>query len=218
MHGVDRGEEPVRLAAVRKKYTPRWVRHYRHGEGKKKPGDTKWREFQPHLSRVFFQLCAYCEELCKGEVEHFRPKSRFPERVYEWSNWVLACHTCNQAKLEKWPSGGYVDPCAKTAAARPEEYFRFDTKTGEILPKRGLSPTRRKKAQRMIDDLGLKKYHHLKRRVKWLRAVENVLAGDNPKDPGHKNFIRFVTSRETELSSITRQYMHERGYSFNDDG
>lgn len=31
---------------------------------------------------VFFGLCAYCEELCKDEVEHFRPKSRFPERVY----------------------------------------------------------------------------------------------------------------------------------------
>ena len=211
MHSVDRPEEPDGLGTVRKKLTPKWVGYYRHGKGKK-PGDSRWREFQPDLSRVFFDQCGYCEELCKGEVDHFRPKSRDPELVYVWSNWVLACHTCNGTKRQKWPSGGYVDPCAKTRAAQPEAYFEFDTKTGHILPKPGLSSRRRKKASQMIDDLGLNLYYHLKRRAKWLTAVEANLTRDDAADPDHGEFIRLVASRETELSSITRAFLKERGF------
>ena len=119
MHWVDRGPEPASLSQVRERYTPRWIAYYRDDVGAR-PTDSYWRDFHDDLSQVFFNLCAYCEEICRGEVDHFRPKSRFPEQVYQWSNWVLACHDCNLWKSDKWPTGGYVDPCAKTAAARPE--------------------------------------------------------------------------------------------------
>ena len=212
MHAVDRGEEPPKLKAVREKYTPKWVRYYRDGQGKK-PTDDRWRKFQPDLSEVFSTLCAYCEESCKGDVDHFGPKSRYPARVYEWSNWVLACHTCNHGKGEKWPSGGYVDPCAKTRPAQPEAYFTFDTRTGEIVPRSGLSSHRRRKAAQMIEDLGLNAYFHQKARVQWLEVVEAVLRGDDPEDPDHARFIRYVAARERGLSSITRAFLAEQGYA-----
>jgi uncharacterized protein (TIGR02646 family) len=210
MHAVDRGEEPAGLDAVRKRYTPRWVRHYRQHKGKK-PTDDHWRKFQPALSRAFSYICGYCERSCKGHVDHFRPKSRDPERVYEWSNWILACPTCNQNKGERWPSGGYVNPCARTRSAQPEAYFAFDTKTGEILPQPGLSPRRHNKASQMIADLDLNAYYHLKMRVHWLKLVETGLRGDDPEDPDHAQFIRFVAARDTELSSITRAFLTEQG-------
>ena len=184
MHTVDRGPEPSGLGSVRRRYTPRWVRHYRDGQGTK-PSDSKWRDFHTNVSGAFLNLCGYCEEMCKGEVDHFRPKSKFPERVYKWDNWVLACHTCNHKKTDHWPSRGYVDPCAKSQRACPESYFDFDTKTGEILPKSGLAAARRRRANRMIEDLGLNAYNHLKHRVQWLRFVSEALnavsSADNEK-------------------------------------
>ena len=212
MHAVDRGREPPKLKAVRKKYTPKWVRYYRDGKGKK-PSDDHWRKFQPSLTHAFSDLCGYCEELCKGHVDHFRPKSRYPHLVYQWSNWILACPTCNQSKGESWPSGGYVDPCARTPSAQPEAYFAFDTKTCEIIPQPGLSPARRKKAVQMIEDLRLNAVYHRKKRNLWLKAVEKGLRGDDPDDPDHTEFIRFVAARERELSSITRAFLAEQGYS-----
>ncbi len=174
MHWVDRGTEPPALKKVRRKHTSRWVKHYRHGQGTK-PSDDHWRDFHEDLRKAFSDLCAYCEETCKGEVDHFHPKSKFPEDVYRWSNWLFACHDCNHAKSDEWPSGGYVDPCAKTRLARPEEFFDFDWKTGEIVPKPRLSRARHKKAVTTIRDLKLNAYHKLKDRLIWVIMVGTVL-------------------------------------------
>ena len=204
MHWVDRGPEPSRLPRVRSRYTPAWIEHYRHGTGKR-PNDDKWRDFHDDLSRVFSDLCAYCEEVCRGEVDHFRPKSKFPEQVYEWSNWLFACHDCNLWKSEEWPKGGYIDPCAKSAAARPERFFDFDTDAGIIKPRAGLSPKRRQKALSMIKDLRLNAHHHVKKRLIWRRILSEVLASDAGLAP-------LLSDRKEPLSSLTRAILGEWGY------
>lgn len=211
MHWVDRGPEPDGLEAVRSQYTPRWVEYYRDGMGAR-PSDTRWLDFVSELRGVFFDLCSYCEEVTRGEVEHFRPKSRFPESVYEWSNWTLACRDCNHAKLNKWPPRGYVDPCARSRSARPENFFDFDTLTGEVIPKAGLSTTRREKAQRMIVDLRLNEHQHLKSRLLWLRVVAQGFV-DDPRDDPDRVFMELVSARTTQFSSITRAWMFEQGFS-----
>jgi uncharacterized protein (TIGR02646 family) len=211
MHAVDRGPAPAGLGAIRTRHTAAWIRYYQHGLGRK-PTDAKWRAFQPQLRQAFFDICGYCEEYCKGDVDHFRPKSLFPARVYEWSNWILACHVCNQKKSESWPTGGYVHPCATSVANCPEEHFEVDTLTAQILPKRGLSGRLRKKAKQTIDDLGLNRYFHLKRRNQWLFAVEQAISS-SPDD----EFFRRITARRTELSSLTRQFLIEKGL-FEDSG
>lgn len=213
MHNVDRGPEPAGLPSVRERYTPRWVSYYRDGSGSK-PSDSKWRDFHDKVSDVFASLCGYCEESCKGDVDHFRPKSRFPEHVYAWDNWVPACHTCNNKKSGHWPPGGYVDPCAKSKPARPESFFDFDTKTGEILPKSGITVARRRTADRMINDLGLNAYFHLKTRAQWLHLASKAL--DAQSNTNDTDLIQFLTSRKTVLSSISRAWLQEEGYTFDD--
>lgn len=217
MHRVERGPEPPQLEAVRHARTPRWVRYYLQGDGSK-PSDSRWREFQPVLSTAFSDICAYCEAFCKGDVDHFRPKSRYPEQVYVWANWVLACPVCNNKKGGSWPSGGYVDPCARSSRAQPESYFSFATKTAEIIPKENLSVSRLKKARQTIEELGLNDYHHRKRRTQWLTAVSIIVGSDTVEDAERQNFIRFVTARERELSSITRHFLVESGYSVDGGG
>ena len=212
MHWVDRGPEPGRLEDIRARYTPRWVRFYGSGAGGK-PSDTRWREFSDELADAFHGLCAYCEEPCRGEVDHFRPKSRFPALVYAWSNWLFACHDCNHAKLDKWPPAGYADPCARSRPAHPERFFTFDFLTGEILPKEGLSPARRRKAQDTIDDLRLNEWHHLRKRLVWLRLISEIIPGDPAEmtDESEEQRAHYC-SRAAPYSSITRQWLSERGH------
>lgn len=212
MHWVDRGQEPERLAEIRARYTPGWIRFYRSEAGSK-PSDSRWREFSDDLANAFHGLCAYCEERCRGEVDHFRPKSRDPELAYAWSNWLFACHDCNHAKLDKWPSLGYVDPCARTRGARPERFFSFDLLTGEILPKEGLSPSRRRKAQDTIDDLRLNERHHLKNRREWLHLISAIIPDDPAEMTADLEVDRaHFCSRSTPYSSITRRWLSEIGH------
>ena len=150
-------------------------------------------------------------------MDHFRPKSRFPESVYEWSNWIFACHDCNQAKGDKWPIEGYVDPCTVSESSRPETYFTFDTKTGEIVPLKGLDSDRWDKAQGMIDDLRLNGRHHLKERLVWIWMVSRAIADDPSEETLDIEVVRReLASRTTPWSSITRAWLVERGYSISD--
>lgn len=211
MHYVDRGPEPVALKKYRDTYTAPWVDHYERGRGTR-PNDTYWRRFHERLRAPFSGLCGYCEAECKGEVDHFRPKSVFPRRVYVWANWVFACHDCNNSKGEQWPDLGYIDPCSRIRLSRPEQFFDFDLKTGEITPKASLSRRRWERARTMIADLKLNAFHQLRRRLRWISLVSEVLEGDSEDDPGHRDFVERVSARTSPLSSITRAFLAEQSY------
>lgn len=56
------------------------------------------------LNKYYFNKCAYCEVICKAEIEHYRPKKGVKEDkthdgyywlAYEWSNLVPSCRYCN---------------------------------------------------------------------------------------------------------------------------
>ena len=215
MHWIDRGPEPIGLSEVFVKYTPRWVHAYIFSIGKKPPFDTCWSRFRGVLRVRFAGLCAYCERRTKGQVEHFRPKSKFPILVYCWSNWLLACGECNSAKLNRWPFRGYVDPCADSELERPEEYFDFETEieSGFVVPRSGLSEDRRQKAQQTIDDLGLNDLHNWESRLEWLTMFAAILP-DDPRNltADDRDNIAHFSSREVQLSSCTRAWLSKQGY------
>ena len=192
--------------------TPGWVSHYRDN-GAEKPSDSLWTRFRDCLRSRFHGICGYCEEevdQSNASVDHFMPKSKFPELVYEWSNWVFACQPCNQSKGDKWPDDSYVDPCACSPSERPENFFYFDLYTGEILPKPGLSPERRSRAWQTINDVGLNKYHHPRRRLEQIRVVRShILDFTNTQRLDVLDGIGRMACRSYELSSVTRQAINE---------
>ena len=214
MHWVDRGSEPLGLVPIRASNTLRWVRYYHCGVGRR-PTDSRWRAFHCDLSRAFQGICAYCEEFCRGEVDHFRPKSRFPKLVYDWSNWVLACHDCNRTKNDNWPSSGYVDPCADIELEFPERYFDFDTQTGEMLPMQGLNRHFHTKAHQMIGDLQLNGRHHLKKRKVMLWYLGRF--EQSVEDAKLLQELFPLASRNKPFSSLTRAWLLERGYAIDAD-
>lgn len=51
---------------------------------------------------VSVKTCNYCEGNEANDIEHIFPKSFFPERAFEWQNYLLACKQCNTGyKLDK---------------------------------------------------------------------------------------------------------------------
>jgi uncharacterized protein (TIGR02646 family) len=63
----------------------------------------KDKEIKEPLFESSHQKCAYCERnATEGggymEVEHYKPKSLYPEYIFEWVNLLPACRQCNGIK------------------------------------------------------------------------------------------------------------------------
>ena len=46
--------------------------------------------------------CGYCEDSVGDEVDHIRPKDLYPEAVFVWENYLLACGPCNGGKNNRF--------------------------------------------------------------------------------------------------------------------
>lgn len=70
--------------------------------------------------------CVYCEDSVADEVEHIYPKDLYPEKVFDWNNYVYACGPCNGPKNNKFAvfrddTGAFqaVNPPKGTTATKP---------------------------------------------------------------------------------------------------
>ena len=116
-------------------------------------------------------------------------------------------------KGEKWPPGGYVDPCSTPRAADPASFFEFDFLTAEILPKRGLIATCRNRAKRTIEDFKLNLLvHHLKRRWNRIRDISEAASRVPEVAAKQKAFVEKVAGRDEPLSSFIRSFLESRGF------
>ena len=168
MHSVKRSPEPGFFAELRR-------------------SKTKWGDLDgPERSRIrralvqdFGTVCAYCEQLCESplewEVDHFRPRNRFPDLWLEWLNLVYACRRCNKTKADRWPGhddavinqrfaavyprytpvSEYVNPNAIDGKRPAREFFAFDVETGEMTAGEHLDGEEWSKARRTIYDIDL---------------------------------------------------------------
>lgn len=156
--------------------------------------------------------CMFCEDSAATEIEHFRPKSLYPELVFEWANFLYACGECNGpgekgTRLEiRRPDGGIVElGRAKSKPALPPEegepllinpryedpldLIELDLSTGFLSPRRsaGFAHDR---AVHTIGALGLNEREHLvvARRNTYVAAkalleeIGSRLSGGAPPD------------------------------------
>ena len=67
--------------------------------------------------------CMYCERNEGTDIEHFKPKSIYPEKAFDWDNYLLACSNCNSNyKRSRFP----LDPGGKPLLLDPIEDDPFD--------------------------------------------------------------------------------------------
>lgn len=86
------------------------------------------------------ERCMYCEDSAGTDVDHFYPQSRYPLRVFDWLNHILACAGCNRRKSNSFPLDGedaplLIDPTIDD----PAEHLVLSPSTGrfEALDERG---------------------------------------------------------------------------------
>jgi len=78
--------------------------------------------------------CPYCEieiNLNNSQIEHIKPKDKFPELLIDYDNLIACClesKRCGNSKANKWDEL-FINPVTKN----PEDYFEYDIKTGKII-------------------------------------------------------------------------------------
>lgn len=101
--------------------------------------------------------CAYCDGfpldvVSDPTIDHFRPKSDFPELAYIWTNLYLSCEKCQSEKTDLF----------EEALLRPDEggyafsrYFVYQEKSGELSPHPGAPLEDQRRAETTLRLLGL---------------------------------------------------------------
>ncbi|MBA4849451.1 retron system putative HNH endonuclease [Emticicia sp. BO119] len=120
------------------------------------------------LIEIFNHKCAYCDSnvthISAGDVEHFRPKSKYWWFAADWNNLLFACEKCNRTgKNDEFPLSKndfiytysekekfieeetnyrlLINPCIED----PENYFEYDLKEAIIKPRQTVQNNSRKK-------------------------------------------------------------------------
>jgi hypothetical protein len=89
---------------------------------------TSWRgpDVLDRLLADFYGKCWLCEGLLERswQVDHFRPRSMFPDLEHAWTNLLPACAICNNLRRRRWPDGGLLDPCGEDRVTeRLQQWF-----------------------------------------------------------------------------------------------
>lgn len=175
-------------------------------EETKKKAISKYKqtEIKEALIDMFSGKCGFCESYIEnvdfGDIEHFKPKSIFPELAVDWDNLLLSCKKCNGAgqKGDKWPTAEEDGPLIDPSADEPGDFFDFhfdeDTMISLVLPK---NP--RGKTSEAI--YGLNKHTLLKDRNVFVKKLI-IIARYYHSDAEAKNILDEATSKKSEYSAF----------------
>ena len=83
-----------------------------------------WKAAKPQLKLETGGKCAYCESptdtVAHGDVEHFRPKSKYWWLAYCYDNYLYSCQICNEVhKGDEFPVHASAGPWAGPALPSP---------------------------------------------------------------------------------------------------
>ncbi len=123
-----------------------------------------WRECLQQLHSTYRQVCAYSSMWIPTgyTVDHFRPKSRYPNLAYEWSNYCLALDFVNNSKGD---SETVLDPFVIQSG-----WFILDAASLWVRADSTLAAPLRIRVQSSIDVLQLNHYRLVNVRFQILRG------------------------------------------------
>lgn len=78
--------------------------------------------------------CMYCEDSEGTDIEHFWPKATYPQRAFDWLNYLLACTRCNSNfKRDQFPLDAAGAPLLLDPTAEdPLDHLDFTPETGKF--------------------------------------------------------------------------------------
>jgi uncharacterized protein (TIGR02646 family) len=78
------------------------------------------------------QRCMYCVDSQGSDIDHFRPKAIFPEKLFDWENFVLSCTHCGRFKGNDFPEANGQALLINPTSVDPWEHLEFDPETGNL--------------------------------------------------------------------------------------
>ncbi len=175
MISVNRGAEPEGFAI----HSARWQEQFELARQRdpKLSAAKFWDRVRPSirpyaqiLEQAFYSKCAFCESkmahVSRPHIEHYSPKSKFPELMFKWQNWLLSCGRCNETKWAHFPICD-GQPCLLDPASEdPGEHIDF--LRAQIL-------ARTLRGQETINLLGLNRVLLQEERARWLILIDSLL-------------------------------------------
>lgn len=112
-------------------------------------GKSFWKYSSADLNAAYRRVCAYTGFylVVPGSVDHFMPKTSYPNLAYEWSNYRLAMARVNQHKGD---STDVIDPFIVQTG-----WFVLDFPSCLVKPGTNLSPVLQSQVSRTISVLRL---------------------------------------------------------------
>lgn len=128
-----------------------------------------------HFRKMNKERCSFCTRFIQDfddemTVEHIRLKKDNPQKIFQWSNLLCACRTCNTKRsIQPHCPDKYLDP-AKIADI--ERYFCYNA-DGKIAANRNLNACEREKAKYMIKLYRLNRKGLVCKRREFMRNLMN---------------------------------------------
>ena len=165
------------------------------------------KEYAEILRQRFHGKCAFCESKKEDlQIEHFRPKDRnkYPELMFVWENWLMACSDCNKKKGTKFPlengEACFIDP----ATVNPAEHIDF-------FESHILSQTKRGKIT--IQEIQLDRTLLTEDRARWLTMTINtllLLCSLPQASSAAKELLIWSMQADAPYTAMTRQYLNKK--------
>jgi uncharacterized protein (TIGR02646 family) len=195
MEKIERTNAPGWLNKNWKKWGADWATRYGTTQ---KSSSFQWRQFKKkgrkdlvrELAAMTRDHCSFCDAYPMGSripytIEHFRPKTKFPQEAYKWENLFLCCGLCQE-------KGEEFDECL----LKPDEdyysfekYFEIDWPTGELIPNVDASEEDQERARITIRLYRLNNNGKPEDRLEELEQFEQMNSPDIDKFP-YRFFIK----------------------------
>lgn len=164
-------EEPLDFDAKVRHKGRVWFSQHNIDSKQQLPPGTKlppyWRNFLSTM-RQKYRFCAFTNILIGpkgGTVDHYLPKSKYPDYAYEWNNYRLALSSINACKKDK---EGILDPCTIRNG-----WFWLNVVTGLLCPSNKVSMRVKQKVADTIDRLRLNDSDYVRYRKRYIEDFIN---------------------------------------------
>lgn len=151
------------------------------------------------LKEASFHKCMYCESKTSHvyywDIEHIKPKSKFPELEFDWNNLGYVCAKCNWNKSDKFDE---TTPFVNPYDDNPEDYIIFNwafTFTKQWNERWDIT----------IKDIDLNRVELLEKRQERIDSIDKAI----------KSCFRTnsKTLKETALQDLIKEIESEKEYS-----
>lgn len=217
---------------VLEKYAADWLKDYIAACSNLKRDDTEenrkrktnaerkynHQDIKEALKKDFAGKCAYCESYIIhvdfGHIEHFKPKSKYPDLCFEWENLLLACSICNGTsyKGSKFPLPEEGGPFVNPVTENPNHFFNFvfDKVTGTAT-----LVAKNKRGETTLHELGLNRNELVEYRSKRVQQLAFIAIKAYEGEQKAKELLQEAAQSGEEYAAFARMLMTRFNIPYN---